>query len=124
MVNNVAPTVDITAPTGGTFDTAVPVSVSANFTDPGSADTHVCVINWGDGASTTIPLVLGARTCSASHTYAAPGTYMITVTVTDDDGGVGFDTVTIGVAAVVLAIDADSIGKGAGRTAASSHRAA
>ena len=63
----------------------------AEFTDPG-ADIHTSSIDWGDGniepGATTSPILGG-------HTYGESGTYQITVTVTDDDGG--FDSTTIDV---------------------------
>ncbi len=68
----------------------------ATFTDPG-ADSHTTTIDWGDGntepGATTSPI-------SGDHTYAESGTYQITVTVADDDGGVGSTTIDVNVANV------------------------
>ena len=54
------------------------------------------MIDWGDGHQSS--------GLNASHTYANEGVYTVTVTVTDDDGGVGVDTliVTIGNAPPVI----------------------
>jgi choice-of-anchor C domain-containing protein len=86
-VTNVAPSVGpITAPTAPLAVTTA-VKTSASFTDPGSADTHTAVWDWGDG--TTSAGTITAGTVGGSRTYAAPGVYTVTVTVQDDDGGAG-----------------------------------
>ena len=68
------------------------IDLSATFTDAGIDDTHTASIDWGDG-TTTMPANLsqgvGAGDVSGAHAYAAPGIYSLTVSVTDDDGGVG-----------------------------------
>lgn len=80
--SNVAPTLgEVTSTRLG----ACQVSVSAPFTDPGSADTHSTVINWGDGNSSTIDPATSPS--AGSHTFTANGNYTIGVTVTDDDAG-------------------------------------
>jgi len=84
-VLNVAPTVD-----AGEDKVAVEghlVAFSGKFTDPGKNDTHTVLWNFGDGST--------ADTLNALHTYADDGVYTATLTVTDDDGGVGVDTLTI-----------------------------
>lgn len=88
-VNNAAPAVaSVTGPSspvalGGS------ATVSANFTDVGSLDMHVCQFNWDDGSPNTMVSAAGTGngSCSANHTYAAAGVYDPTVTVTDDDTG-------------------------------------
>jgi PKD repeat protein len=64
------------------------VFFSGSFIDPGTADTHTIVWDCGDGHTTS-------GTLTASHTYAAAGTYTVTLTVTDDDGGSGSDTLAV-----------------------------
>ncbi len=49
-------------------------------------------MDYGDGTPVT-PLALTGKSFALTHDYAAPGQYMVTVTVTDDDGGVGTATV-------------------------------
>ncbi|MFM9599115.1 family 43 glycosylhydrolase [Streptomyces turgidiscabies] len=62
-----------------------PARISAKFTDPGSADTHTCRIDWKDGTTPTAGKVTGG-VCEASHAYLKAGILRPTVTVTDDDG--------------------------------------
>ncbi len=69
----------VPAPTGTT------VVASASLSDQGAAvDTYTATWNWGDGSSTVSAVVPGAL--SASHEYAAPGVYPVTLTATDDAG--------------------------------------
>ena len=67
------------------------VNLSAPFTDAGTADTHACTINWGDG-SPVQPGTISAGACTGSHTYADEGSFTVTVVVTDDDTGADTDT--------------------------------
>ena len=59
------------------------------FTDPGTADTHVVSIDWGDGTPVTdIPITpVGTRTFAQLHTYTSEGFYTITASASDADGG-------------------------------------
>src|SRR5439155_1188553 len=66
-------------------------SLGGSFSDPGTLDTHTIVINWGDGSANTA-LNLGAGVLSfggVSHHYLDNGSYTVSVTVTDKDGGSG-----------------------------------
>jgi hypothetical protein len=65
------------------------VSFNGSFTNPGTLDTHTIVWNFGDG----MPTVSG--TLTPTHTYASGGNYTVTLTVTDDDGGVGSDNIAV-----------------------------
>ncbi len=84
-VNNVAPEV---AAVGDAIDEGGVATVDVTISDPGSSDTHTATIDWGDDSGVedlgpvTSPL-------SRTHIYTDNGDYPITVTVTDDDGGVG-----------------------------------
>jgi hypothetical protein len=91
-VVNVAPVVD-----AGPDVTLLPGSTlrrSFTFTDPGP-DTHTATVDFGDGSGlqTVTPDKTGQW--SLEHVYLRPGVYHVTVTVTDDDGGVGVDTFTV-----------------------------
>lgn len=79
------------APTGGT------VSLGATFADPGTHDTHSATINWGDSTTSAgaISESGGTGTVSGTHAYAASGTYHVTLTVTDDNGGIGISSADI-----------------------------
>lgn len=88
-VANVAPTVGgIELPAGPVLLGAT-VSTSASFIDPAPGDTHAAQWDWGDGSTSPGAIVeaVGAGTATGSHAYLAPGSYTITVYVTDDDGG-------------------------------------
>lgn len=71
----------------------------ANFSDTNTgnpASDFVATINWGDGNTTagTISGSGGAFVVSGSHTYFNPGTFAVTVTLTDDAPGTATTTVT------------------------------
>src|SRR6185369_14351867 len=82
------------------------------FSDPGT-DSYQFTINWGDSTSDTfyvpgpgLPGSLGFVAVnfagSASHDYSSFGTFTISVTVADDDGG----SVTTTVGSVTVAATA------------------
>jgi PKD repeat protein len=88
-VSNVAPVVN--AGPDRTVDEGDAVTLVGSFDDPGTADTHSVVWSLGDGSSVSGQLTV-------THVYTATGIYTTTLTVTDDDGGVGTDEagVTVG----------------------------
>jgi hypothetical protein len=100
-VANVAPTVTIdsiqTGVNGGENAT-----LNASFSDPGSDDTHTATIDWGDGTTESVGVDQSTDTLSAIHTYADGGSYTVTVTVEDDDGGTGSAEETVNVQADCL----------------------
>ena len=90
-VLNVAPMVGaITAPTDPVMVGAV-IDTTADFTDPGTADTHTALWDWGDGAvgPGTVAQGAGYGSVTGSHVYTEPGVNTIKLTVTDDDNGWG-----------------------------------
>jgi PKD repeat protein len=111
-VRNVAPAVDAgpdaALDEGGTFTGA------GSFTDPGVLDTHTATVDYGDGSGVQVLPLVGTA-FDLSHTYADDGVYTVTVMVTDDDLGVGSDTLTVtvnNVAPVVDAGDNETINEG------------
>ena len=85
------------------------LTFTGNFTDPGWEDTHTATWDFDD---TTV--IAGdvteeneepdsTGTITGSHSYAAPGTYTVTLTVTDDEGAIDTATTTV---VVVTALEA------------------
>ena len=61
------------------------VTIAAPVADPGILDPITCRFQWADGTADTVkPAATGA--CSAAHTYAAAGVYVVTIIASDDDG--------------------------------------
>ncbi|WP_328287503.1 PKD domain-containing protein [Methanolobus vulcani] len=85
-VNNGAPVVD--AGEDLTAEKGTQVYFSGSFADLGAADTHTILWDFGDGNT-----ILGSLT--PTYTYALEGEYTVMLTVTDDDGGIGSDTINV-----------------------------
>jgi len=86
QVQNLLPVVDAGDDVAAQVGEAVPFSGS--FSDPGLLDTHTISWDFGDGTSTS-------GTLTPAHGYAQAGSYTVTLQVTDDDRGVGTDTLTV-----------------------------
>ena len=89
-VFNVPPT--ITSFSAGTTTSLVKtpdetLGFSGTFTDPGTADTHTYQWQFGDSASSSV--------LSTTHSYNAAGTYHVSLTVRDKDGGSDVATGTV-----------------------------
>ena len=87
---NVPPTASITNVSASVPFVIAPsesLTFTGAFTDPGTLDTHSAIWDFGDGSS--------ASGFTATHAYASAGTYRVTLTVTDDDGGVGRATTSV-----------------------------
>jgi CSLREA domain-containing protein len=95
-VDNLPPVVDA-GPDQVAYEDVVVSLAPVTFTDPGTADTHTATIDWGDGTVEpgTVVASSGAGTVAGSHTYLDADTYHVTVSVSDDDGGVGSDTLVV-----------------------------
>jgi hypothetical protein len=70
----------------------------ATFTDQGSQDTHTAEIDWGDGATSTLAIDNSDNSIGGNHVYSYPGSYVVTLSVVDDDGGIGIATTSLLVA--------------------------
>ena len=85
-VRNVAPSVN--AGSDQPVNEGSVVNIDGSFTDPGK-DEWTATVDYGDGSGVQ-PLSLNPdKTFSPSHTYTEDGSYVVTITVEDDDKGVG-----------------------------------
>jgi hypothetical protein len=84
-VNNLAPTLSNISAIPSTITVGGSTTVSG---DVGTQDSHLVVINWGDGSTnTTINLAAGVASFSATHAYTSSGNFTIGITASDDDLG-------------------------------------
>ena len=91
---NVSPSAKITgvAPTSGlpllVLTPNLSLTFTGNFSDPGVLDSHTATWNFGDGATSTTNFgPSGSAGLSVAHAYGRDGTYPVTLTVKDFDGG-------------------------------------
>ena len=80
-VTNVAPVVGDFP--GATVTAGQTYTAAGSFTDPGDQQ-WTATVNWGDGSAPSTAL-LAQRTFSLNHVYTAAGTYVVTVSIADDD---------------------------------------
>ncbi len=98
-VNNVAPA--LSALNNRRVNRADLFDVLVSFSDPG-ADAHEAVMIWGDGIVEATGIY--SDNVSTSYAYTETGSYNVTLSVTDDDGGVGVGSFTVEVIAPELAL--------------------
>lgn len=95
---------DLTANPGDT------VQLSVTFVDPDPADGPWSYgIAWGDGTSTTGTTSGQTAPIAAAHVYAAAASFKVPVTVTNNGGVSGVDTVAIAVVAPPALVGAGDI---------------
>ncbi|MDQ8164676.1 MAG: PKD domain-containing protein [Gemmatimonadota bacterium] len=101
-VNNVAPSVTV-AP-AGTIYSGGTYNLTGAFTDPGVNDNPwAYLINWGGPTSVGSTAVQGP--VNAAQNYLVAGTYPISLTVTDKDGGSGTAVTTLTVLRLPVTCD-------------------
>src|SRR5213592_4883437 len=95
---------DITTNPGDT------VTLSASFSDPDPSDgPWGYTINWGDGTSSTGSTASQTAPIAATHVYAGGASFRVTVTVTNNGGISGVDTVAVTVVAPPVLVGAGDI---------------
>jgi hypothetical protein len=94
-INNVAPTVGIPVVSPESSTEGSSVTASATFSDPGVNDApFTCIVNYGDGSGNLTGTVSGNTCTGPAHVYLTFGSYTVTITVTDKDGGTGSNAAT------------------------------
>ncbi len=92
-VNNVAPTVDAPVVSPEPSTEGGSVTSGATFSDPGVNDApFTCTVNYGDGTGELAGAVSGNTCTGPDHVYPTFGSYTMTISVTDKDGGTGSNT--------------------------------
>lgn len=115
QVANVAPSVTLSTPTG-TLNEGSPVSLTATVTDPGTLDNPTAAWTVTDSHGNAVASGVGT---AITFTPADNGAYVVAITATDKDGGVGSTTQTVNVANVAptLKVGGDTSGvRGQNRT--------
>ena len=97
-VSNAAPVVTLAAPSGSSVSVGAGWLLQLRFTDAGVHDaTWRVKFDWGDGTSfsTLLTAPPTATPLQRGKEWAAPGTYNVVVSVTDKDGAVATQQITL-----------------------------
>ena len=95
-INNVNPVVSIDSmilPVAGFILPGDIIQFAGSFSDSGHIDTHTSLWDFGDGSTSTGNLTEeniypdSTGNVTVEHLFENPGSYSVTLTVTDDDGG-------------------------------------
>jgi hypothetical protein len=110
-VANVAPMVGV--PLNQVALEGVAASIAlGRFDDPGADADWQVAIDWGDGAVQPLTMGQAGNLGALAHTYVRDGTYVVRVTVADDDGATGAATFAIDVANVAPVVLAPASQRG------------
>jgi len=97
-IANVAPSVTLSATSPVSILSGDAVSVAGSFTDPGNDAPWQSVIAWGNGTSTSATQAQSGASITGTKTYLAVGAYTVSLTVTDNDGASGAQSLSVDVA--------------------------
>ncbi|WMW25154.1 PKD domain-containing protein [Methanolobus sediminis] len=87
-VNNIAPEIISLSSPIDPIAVNEPITISSDFIDVGTLDTHTVSIDWGDSSVDAMELSVSSVSADQpTHSYLDAGVYRITVTVIDDDDG-------------------------------------
>ncbi len=89
---NVAPLVQVGP--DQVADEGDPVTFEGSFTDPDVGDAHQFLWDFGDG-TTEAGVPDAGRILTTTHVYTTSGVYAVTLTVLDNHGGVGIDSLQV-----------------------------
>jgi len=107
-VNNAAPTLGVSGPTSALRGTSVIMTLTA--TDPSLIDAQALftfTVNWGDGSPLLV--LTGGSGLQPAHAYNVAGSFVVSVTATDADGGISASaTQGVQVDAIRLRANADN----------------
>jgi subtilisin family serine protease len=119
-VDNVAPIVTFDPAQQVVVDEGDVLALAATFTDPGWPDTYAAAVDYGTLLGSAGPVNLDVLeggpgtpdqgTVTTGYTYGDNGTFDVVISVTDDDGGVGDDSVSVTVDNVAPTAEIDLTG--------------
>ncbi|HEX8359314.1 MAG TPA: S8 family serine peptidase [Longimicrobium sp.] len=114
VIANLAPSISAFA--GATLLQGESYAAAGSFADA-DPDSWTATVDYGAGSQ---PLALDGKSFALSHRYTDAGTHTVTVTVRDDDGGVGSRTAAVTVWTPAQAIGATLLAEVAGLDASTS----
>ena len=87
-VNNVAPSINNVQMITNNINPGQTATITGNYSDPGSTDSHIVFIDWGQGAALwDVRPASGGSFSVTSPAYSLSGSYSVSIWVEDEDGG-------------------------------------